>query len=89
MYPPFPRHEPKHLKYYCRFTGDTMPTQNVVKVASGATLLIHEASMADDDLEMAQAKAHSTVGQAIQIAREYVVTLIYAILRISSLRPLL
>lgn len=66
-----------------------MPTQNVVKVASGATLLIHEASMADDDLEMAQAKAHSTVGQAIQIAREYVVTLIYDILRISSLRPLL
>ncbi|EKM81596.1 hypothetical protein AGABI1DRAFT_105131 [Agaricus bisporus var. burnettii JB137-S8] len=52
------------------FTGDTMPTQNVVKVASGATLLIHEASMADDDLEMAQAKAHSTVGQAIQIARD-------------------
>jgi ribonuclease Z len=61
-----------------------MPTQNVVRVASGATLLIHEASMADDHLEAAQARAHSTVGQAIQIARKYVATLVLAQLCINS-----
>jgi ribonuclease BN (tRNA processing enzyme) len=64
-----------------------MPTQSVVKVASGATLLIHEASMADDDLEAAQARAHSTVGQAIQIARKCVITLIGVWLCINSFHP--
>lgn len=57
-----------------RFSGDTMPTQNLVRAASGATLLIHEASMGDDQEELARTKAHSTVGQAIQIARECVST---------------
>ena len=35
-------------------------------------MLIHEATMADDQAEMAMIKAHSTVGQAIEIGRKYV-----------------
>ncbi len=49
-----------------------MPTQNLPKMAFEATLLIHEATMGDDQEELAKSKAHSTIGQAIQIAREYV-----------------
>ncbi|KAF9454406.1 hypothetical protein P691DRAFT_717421 [Macrolepiota fuliginosa MF-IS2] len=54
------------------FSGDTMPTPNIPRVASGATLLIHEASMGDEEeeKEIARVNAHSTVSQAIQIARD-------------------
>ena len=54
----------------CRFSGDTQPTQALAEVGKGAKLLIHEATMADDQAEMARIKAHSTVGQAIEIGRE-------------------
>lgn len=37
-----------------------------------ATLLIHEATMADEQVEMARAKAHSTIGQAIDIGKRCV-----------------
>ena len=52
-----------------RFSGDTQPTNTLVHAGKGATLLIHEATMADDQLEMARKKAHSTFGQAIDIGR--------------------
>lgn len=51
------------------FSGDTLPTENLVRAGRDATLLIHEASMADDEAELAQLKAHSTFGQAIDIGR--------------------
>ncbi|KAF9487434.1 hypothetical protein BDN71DRAFT_1458518 [Pleurotus eryngii] len=51
------------------FSGDTQPTQNLVWAGRGATLLIHEATMADDQEEMAKKKAHSTFGQAVDIGR--------------------
>jgi ribonuclease BN (tRNA processing enzyme) len=52
-----------------RFSGDTQPTNNLVEAGQNATLLIHEATMADDQEEMARAKAHSTVGQAVDIGK--------------------
>lgn len=56
-----------------RFSGDTQPTNTLVWAGQGATLLIHEATMADDQAEMAKRKAHSTFGQAIDIGRRSVV----------------
>jgi len=55
-----------------RFSGDTQPTEVLAEVGRNANLLIHEATMADDQAEMAMVKAHSTVGQAIEIGRKYV-----------------
>jgi ribonuclease BN (tRNA processing enzyme) len=55
-----------------RFSGDTVPTQKLVQAGAGATLLIHEATMADDQVEMARAKMHSTFGQAIDIGKRCV-----------------
>ncbi|KAI0305153.1 hypothetical protein B0F90DRAFT_1701754 [Multifurca ochricompacta] len=51
------------------YSGDTMPSDTLAQVGEGATLLIHEATMADDQEEMARAKAHSTISQAIDVAR--------------------
>jgi len=50
------------------FSGDTMPCQALVHAGRGATVLIHEATMQDDEAELAAAKGHSTIGQALQIA---------------------
>ncbi|KAJ7132307.1 hypothetical protein C8R44DRAFT_612294 [Mycena epipterygia] len=52
------------------FSGDTLPTQSLVRGGRGATLLIHEATMGDDEEAMARVKAHSTIGQAIDIGRK-------------------
>ncbi|KAI3607358.1 3 trna processing endoribonuclease [Moniliophthora roreri] len=51
------------------FSGDTMPADSLVYASHGATLLIHEATMADDQEELAAKKAHSTLGQALDIGR--------------------
>ncbi|KAF7370999.1 hypothetical protein MSAN_00734100 [Mycena sanguinolenta] len=51
------------------FSADTLPTQSLVRGGHGATLLIHEATMGDDEEAMAKAKSHSTIGQAIQMGR--------------------
>lgn len=44
-----------------------MPCDALVKAGEGATLLIHEASMADDQADLAAGKQHSTIGQAIDV----------------------
>ncbi|EGO29330.1 hypothetical protein SERLADRAFT_412876 [Serpula lacrymans var. lacrymans S7.9] len=51
------------------YSGDTVPTHRLVRAGANATLLIHEATMADDQVEMARAKMHSTFGQAVNIGR--------------------
>ncbi|KAF7309493.1 hypothetical protein MIND_00320100 [Mycena indigotica] len=51
------------------FSGDTLPTPSLIRGGKGATLLIHESTMGDGEEEMALCKAHSTVGQAIDIGR--------------------
>ncbi|KAG8910039.1 hypothetical protein FRC01_006582 [Tulasnella sp. 417] len=47
------------------YSGDTMPCTRLVEAGQDATVLIHEATMADDQVDLALAKAHSTAGQAI------------------------
>ena len=59
----------------CSFSGDTQPTEVLAEAGMNARLLIHEATMADDQVEMAKMKFHSTVGQAIDIGRKYVVVI--------------
>ncbi|KAK7062530.1 hypothetical protein VNI00_000018 [Paramarasmius palmivorus] len=51
------------------FSGDTMPADSLVYASQGATLLIHEATMADNQEELALKKAHSTLGQALEIGK--------------------
>ncbi|OCH93318.1 hypothetical protein OBBRIDRAFT_790349 [Obba rivulosa] len=51
------------------FSGDTIPTDNLVSAGAGATVLIHEATLGDDQEEMAKAKQHSTFSQAVDIGR--------------------
>lgn len=51
------------------YSGDTMPSDALAQAGQGATLLIHEATMGDDQEEMAHAKAHSTISQAIDVAK--------------------
>jgi ribonuclease Z len=52
------------------YSGDTMPCANMVDAAKDVTVLIHEATIEDDQPEMAAMKGHSTFGQAIQVANE-------------------
>lgn len=45
-----------------------MPCEALVEHGTGASLLIHEATIEDDLPEVAAAKGHSTFAQAIDIA---------------------
>ncbi|KAG6872909.1 hypothetical protein C0995_005315 [Termitomyces sp. Mi166 len=51
------------------FSGDTEPSSSLVNAGKDATLLIHEATMADEQKQMAAQKAHSTFGQALDVSR--------------------
>lgn len=51
------------------YSGDTMPSNQLVEAGADATLLIHEATMGDEEEEQAKIKAHSTFGQAVEIGR--------------------
>ncbi|VDB95582.1 unnamed protein product [Peniophora sp. CBMAI 1063] len=51
------------------YSGDTMPCDELVEAGKNATVLIHEATMGDEQLEMAEKKAHSTIGQAVDIGK--------------------
>jgi ribonuclease Z len=48
-----------------------MPSESLVQAGEGASLLIHEATFGNDQEEMAHAKAHSTIGQAIDVAKQW------------------
>jgi ribonuclease Z len=52
------------------YSGDTRPSSQLAMAGAGATLLIHEATFGDDEGDRARAKFHSTVGEAIDIARQ-------------------
>jgi len=51
------------------YTGDTGPSDNIVKLAEEADLMIHEATFADDLMERAVEERHSTVTQAAEVAK--------------------
>ncbi|XP_060521936.1 ribonuclease Z, mitochondrial isoform X2 [Cylas formicarius] len=55
--------------YKITYSGDTMPSENLVKLGMGSDVLIHEATMEDDLGEEAVTKMHSTTSQAIQIGK--------------------
>lgn len=54
-----------------RFSGDTVPSDNLIQAGKGVSVLIHEASLSDDEEELAVAKQHSTVGQAIDVGKRW------------------
>ncbi|KIM85847.1 hypothetical protein PILCRDRAFT_817088 [Piloderma croceum F 1598] len=52
------------------FSGDTTPSDRLIWAGTNATLLIHEATMGDDEIEMAKCKRHCTFGQAVDVGRK-------------------
>jgi hypothetical protein len=53
-----------------------MPNEAFIEAGQHATLLIHEATMADDQAEMAEKKGHSTFSQALDVGRRWVMFLL-------------
>ncbi len=52
------------------YSGDTRPTDKLVRLARNADLLIHEATLSDELLERAKEDGHSTPSEAAEIAKE-------------------
>ncbi|MDH5690561.1 MAG: ribonuclease Z, partial [Candidatus Bathyarchaeota archaeon] len=52
------------------YTGDTRPSENLVKLAENADLLIHEATFDDELMERALEDGHSTPSMAAETAKE-------------------
>ncbi len=50
------------------YTGDTRPSDEITRLATGADLLIHESTFADDLIERANKDGHSTFSQAAEVA---------------------
>jgi ribonuclease Z len=65
------------------FTGDTEPCESTVAVATGAQLLVHDGTFADDETERARETGHSTARQAAEVAHEAGVSLL-ALTHLSS-----
>jgi ribonuclease Z len=64
-------------------TGDTAPCAATVEASRGAELLIHDASVSEEEAQRAADTGHSTVGQAAAVAREAGVKML-ALVHISS-----
>ncbi|KAK4874327.1 hypothetical protein RN001_013687 [Aquatica leii] len=51
------------------YSGDTMPSENLINLGNRCDLLIHEATMEDELEDEAVLKMHSTTSQAIEVGR--------------------
>lgn len=56
--------------YKITYSGDTMPSDNLVELGKNSNLLIHEATMEDELADEAVIKMHSTTSQAIEIGQK-------------------
>ncbi|KAG6039916.1 hypothetical protein E4U19_002211 [Claviceps sp. Clav32 group G5] len=52
------------------YSGDCRPSHNFAQACKGAHLLVHECTFGDDKKDDAKAKKHSTMGEALDIARQ-------------------
>lgn len=52
------------------YSGDTRPAPELIAAGKDCSLLIHEATLEDGELDMAIAKGHSTFGEAIRVGHE-------------------
>ena len=57
-------------------SGDTTPCEATALVASGAELMVHEATFLDDEAERAAQTGHSTARGAAELARKAGVALL-------------
>jgi ribonuclease Z len=55
------------------YSGDTRPTARLVKMAKGADLLVHEATLLDELADRARRDGHSTPSQAAEVAKKAMV----------------
>ncbi len=65
------------------FTGDTEPCDATVAVATGAQLLVHDSTFAEEESARARQTGHSTARQAAEVARDAGVSLL-ALTHLSS-----
>ena len=62
--------DPPRLGRKIVYTGDTKPSEDIIKLAEKADLLIHEATFSDELQERAHEDKHSTPSQAAKVAKE-------------------
>ncbi|NIU01364.1 MAG: ribonuclease Z, partial [Nitrosopumilaceae archaeon] len=51
------------------YTSDTRPTEHTISNSEGASLLIHDGAFLSEHLEQAKKKFHSTIKEAVTIAK--------------------
>jgi ribonuclease Z len=68
-------------------SGDTRPAEGLRIAATGADVLVHEATFADEERARAADNGHSTAREAAEIAREAQVRLL-ALVHVSTRHPL-
>ncbi len=56
-------------KYKIVYSGDTIPSDNLIEMGKNCDLLIHEASMEDELVDEARLKFHSTTSEAIEVGK--------------------